>query len=315
MLAVHFESKQVVLSEVPEPSGTELLVRVRSCGICGSDLTILDSGFPISGIPGHEIAGELEDGTAVAIEPLTPCGGCDPCREGEYQICSKGNDMIFGIGRDGGMAEYLRVPKRSLVALPRGVDASTACLVEPLAVAVHGTRRADLTGSSRVLVIGGGSIGLAAVAAATSIGCEVDLIARHPAQIAAAERLGANVVSSGSGGDYDAVLDCAGTESASEAACDALRPRGMLLMLAPSWDKVILPGLVLSAKELDLKVSLMYGRAGAVRDVETAAMILGARPEVADAMISHRFPLSKAPEAFEAARDRRAGAIKVVLEP
>ena len=104
MLAVHFDSKNVVLADVPKPTNgsDEVLVRVRGCGICGSDLTILDSGFPIAGIPGHEIAGELEDGTAVAIEPIHPCGACVPCTDGDYQVCRNGAEMIYGISRDGG---------------------------------------------------------------------------------------------------------------------------------------------------------------------------------------------------------------------
>jgi L-iditol 2-dehydrogenase len=86
-------------------------------------------------------------------------------------------------------------------------------------------------------------------------------------------------------------------------------------MLASSWDTIVLPGLSIAAKEIEMVVSTLYGRAGSVRDVEAAASILGAREEVADALITHRFPLSAAPEAFEASRDRKAGAIKVVLEP
>lgn len=315
MLAVKFDSKRVVLEDVPKPVGDGVLVRVRACGICGSDLTILDSGFPISGIPGHEIAGELEDGTPVAIEPFDPCGSCRYCLDGDHQVCVKGIPMIYGVGRDGGMAEEIRVPASSLVKLPRGVDATKGFLVEPLGVAVHGVRRAEIDGSMRVLVVGGGSIGLAAVAAATTARAEVALVARHPAQLAAGRQLGAEIVESGAGGDYDVVLDCAGTESATAAACEALRPKGRLLMLASSWGKFMLPGLVVAAKELDITIATMYGRSGTMRDVDAAARILGDREEVADALISHRFPLSEAPKAFEAARDRKGGAIKIALEP
>jgi threonine dehydrogenase-like Zn-dependent dehydrogenase len=276
---------------------------------------MLDSGFPISGTPGHEIAGELEDGTPVAIEPFDPCGTCRYCLDGDHQVCVRGVPMIYGVGRDGGMAEEIRVPESSLVKLPRGVDARTGFLVEPLGVAVHGVRRAEITGAMRVLVVGGGSIGLAAVAAATSAKAEVALVARHAAQVAAGRQLGAEVVESGAGGDYDVVLDCAGTESATAAACDALRPKGRLLMLASSWDKFMLPGFAVAAKELDITIATMYGRSGTMRDVEVAAGILGEREEVADALISHRFPLSEAPKAFETARDRKGGAIKIALEP
>ena len=315
MLAVRFDSKRVVVGDRPRPSGSGVLVRVRGCGICGSDLAILDSGFPVSGTPGHEIAGELADGTPVAIEPIAPCGCCRYCETGDYQVCVHGVSMVYGVGKDGGMAEQILVEPRCIVPLPRRVDATTGFLVEPLAVGVHGVRRAGINGSMRVLVVGGGSIGLAAVAAATATRAHVALVARHPAQIAAGRLLGAEIVESGAGGDYDVVLECADSSSAIATACEAIRPNGKLVLLASSWGSLDLPGLVVAAKELEIVVSTMYGRAGSVRDVDAAATILGDREEVAQALISHRFPLAKAAEAFETARDRKAGAIKVVLEP
>ncbi len=315
MLAVKFEDKQVVLEDVPPPTGEGVLVNVRACGICGSDVTILDSGFPISGTPGHEIAGELEDGTPVAIEPIVPCGACRFCREGDTQVCTRGNEMVYGVGRDGGMAEQVLVPERCIVPLPRGVDARQGFLVEPLAVAVHGVRRAALDGTMRVLVMGGGTIGLCAAVAARATHSEVDIVARHPSQVDAARRLGANVIESGEGGDYDVVLDCAGTTSAVEASCDALRSKGTLLMLASSWESFEFPGLTVAAKELDIVMSTMYGRSGTARDVDAAAGLLGQDESIADALISDRFALSDAPAAFERSRDRRGGAIKVALEP
>jgi threonine dehydrogenase-like Zn-dependent dehydrogenase len=315
MLAVGFEAKHVVVGERAEPRGEGVLVRVRGCGICASDIAMLDSGFPVSGTPGHEIAGELADGTPVAIEPIAPCGACRYCRTGDYQVCVHGVAMIYGVGKDGGMAEQILVEPRCVVLLPRTVDARIAMLVEPLAVAVHGVRKADIGGDSRVLVIGGGAIGLAAVAAATSAHAELALVARHSAQIAAGKALGAEIVAAGAGGDYDVVLVCADSASAIAAACEAIRPNGKLVMLSSSWGSIELPGLALAAKELEIVISTMYGRAGSVRDVDAAAAILGAREEVASTLISDRYPLARAPEAFVRARDRKAGAIKVVLEP
>lgn len=315
MLAVKFDSKSVVVEETSPPAGSDVLVRVRACGICGSDLTILDSGFPIYGIPGHEIAGELMDGTPVAIEPIDPCGHCRYCLEGDYQVCPSGAGRIYGVGRHGGMAEQIRVPARCLVPLPRGLDARTGFLVEPLAVAIHGLRRARIDESLRLLVVGAGTIGLCAVVAAGSVGAEVALVARHGAQIEAGRKLGVEIVESERGGDYDVVIDCAGSESSTRMACEALRPNGTLLLLAPSWQTIQLPGFLALAKELEFVVSKMYGRTGTARDVDAAAAILSARPEVAEALISHRFPLADAPRAFETARNRKSGAIKVVLEP
>jgi threonine dehydrogenase-like Zn-dependent dehydrogenase len=315
MLAVKFDSKRVLVEEMSAPSGDDVLVRVRACGICGSDVMMLDSGYPMYGIPGHEISGELMDGTPVAIEPIDPCGVCRYCLDGDYQVCPSGADRIYGVSKHGGMAEQIRIPTRCLVLLPRGLDARTGFLVEPLAVAIHGVRQARIEKSMRVLVVGGGSIGLCSAVAGSAVGAEVALVARHAAQVEAGEKLGVEIVGSEPGGDYDVVIDCAGTPSATAMACETLRPKGTLLMLAPSWDTIELPGFMSVAKELEFVVSKMYGRVGTAREIELAADLLAAREEIADALISHRFPLSDAPRAFETARDRKSGAIKVVLEP
>ena len=257
MRAVRFVDKTVVVEDVPEPKDDGVLVRVRGCGICGSDIKMLELGFPIAGTPGHAISGELADGTPVAIEPFHPCGTCDACADGHTQVCRQGRKTILGMTRDGGMAEAIRIPESSLVSLPRNVDASTAFLVEPIAVAVHGVRLSGMDAKTKVLVTGGGPIGLSAVAAARDFGAEVDLIARHPAQKKGGAAIGANVIDSGAGGDYDLVLECAGSDSALAEACDALRPRGQIVMLSNSWGDMTLPGFVLGAKELELRASAM----------------------------------------------------------
>ena len=177
-----------MVEDGPEPGGDGVLVRVRGCGDCDSDIKMLELGFPIAGTPGHEISGELADGTPVAIEPYHPCGTCDVCADGHTQVCRQGRKTILGMTRDGGMAEAIRVPESSLVSLPQNVDASTAYLVEPIAVAVHGVRPSGMDATTKVLVVGGGPIGLSAVAAARDVGAEVDLIARHPARKRVAPR-------------------------------------------------------------------------------------------------------------------------------
>ena len=97
---------------------------------------------------GHEVAGVTDDGTPVAVEPLSPCGACAPCVRGDYNLCERGPRIIHGVGRDGGMADEMRVPARALVRLPAGVALRDACLVEPLAVVLHGLRRARLAAAS-----------------------------------------------------------------------------------------------------------------------------------------------------------------------
>jgi len=311
MRAVRIVNGEIDVVDVPAPSGDGVKVRIRSAGICGSDLHMLEHGFHPGVTLGHELAGELADGTPVAIEPLVPCGACELCAVGDYNLCRSAPSMIVGIMRDGGMAEELLVPARCLVPLAAGVGARDACLVEPLAVCVHGLRKVGLHGGQRVAVVGGGSIGLLAVAAARAAGAEVGLVARHDAQSAAGERLGARRVE----GEYDVVIECAGTESALQTCAELAKPGAALLLLSSYWEGLNLPGFMMMLKELRVQPSSMYGRHAAGRDVDGAAALLAAAPELPKTVITHRLPIDAAPEAFRIARDRKAGAIKVVLEP
>jgi len=297
--------------DVPEPTGDGVLVTVASAGICGSDLHLLSFSLPATF--GHEFAGTLADGTPVAVEPIDPCHVCDACIDGNTQLCVRGPSMAFGVGRDGGMAEKVLVPTSSIARLPVGVEASNGCLVEPLAVGVHGVRRGNIRGSHRVAVIGGGTIGQTALVVAQQTGAKVDLSARHERQIEAATRLGAGSLD---GNGYDVVIEAAGTASALAEAADRCRPGGTIVLLGSYWDGTVeMPGMVIGMKELTLVPAVMYGRSGPSRDVDVAATILAQRPELSDIIVTHRFPLDAAAEAFAVAADRSAGAIKVVLEP
>jgi threonine dehydrogenase-like Zn-dependent dehydrogenase len=310
MKAVRCVEGSAAVVEVARPQGEGVVVKVASAGICGSDLHLLPMGLPLTF--GHEFAGTTPDGRAVAVEPLAPCGTCGPCLAGDYHQCTLGPGIVFGVGHDGGMAEECLVPESALAPLPVGVDVSQGCLVEPLAVAVHGVRRGSVTGGQRVAVIGGGTIGQTALVAAQAAGAAVDLVARHDRQREAASRLGSGEATDG----YDVVIEAAGTASALADAARRCRPGGTIVLLASYWDGTVeMPGLEVCMKEISMVPAVMYNRSGPSRDIDVAAAMLASRPEVADAIITHRFPLDAAAEAFATAADRAAGAIKVVLEP
>lgn len=312
MKAVRCCDKHVQLVDIPAPQGEGVLVNVRSSGICGSDIHMVDMGFDIPGTLGHEVAGTLPDGRAVALEPLAPCGHCDQCVEGQYGLCRLGGGMLHGVGLDGGMAEQILVPATAIVPLASNVSASDACLVEPLAIAAHGIRRLNLSPGNRVAIVGAGAVGLAAAAVLTPHVNTVDIAARHDAQKEAAQRLGANLEPEG---EYDVVIECAGNSAALKQAARLCKPGGTLLLLATYWDGVELPAMEVSMKCLTLVASFLYGRHGLVRDVDMAAGLLAQRPDLPEILITHRFPLDAAVEAFAMAANRKAGAIKVVLEP
>jgi threonine dehydrogenase-like Zn-dependent dehydrogenase len=309
MRAVRCAEGTAAIVQVPEPAGEGIRIRIASAGICGSDLHLEAWNMPAT--LGHEMAGYLPDGTAVAVEPIAPCGSCTECLSGAYNLCALGTSTLIGVGRDGGMADECVVPPSAIVPLASGVPVGDACLVEPLAVAVHGVRRAFIVAGERVAVVAGGSIGQAAIVAAQAVGASVDMEARHEHQRAVAEQLGAGEVT----GRYDVVIESAGTESALARSLELCRPGGRVVLLGTYWDAVTMPGVQISMFEITLIPASMYGRSGSARDVDVAAGILAERPELGRLLITHRFPLDAVREAFAAARDRSSGAIKVVLEP
>ena len=309
MRAVYFDEGKVELREIQELPDKGKKVHVKSTGICGSDLHLLEMNYPIPYIAGHEFAGVLDDGTPVAVEPVIPCDECESCRTGEYNLCQQG--ATLGVNRNGGMAEDVIVPERCLVYLPSNVDVKDACLIEPLAVAVHGIRKASVNGDKRMAVIGGGTIGLCTVAAAGPSCPEIGLAVRYSHQKEAGDLLGAKEIE----GLYDIVAECAGTESAMKHAVSLCRPGGTIIMLGTYWAGLSFPQFEVSMKELTIVNSYTYATSSSGRDYEIAAALLSRNPKIASTLITHRFPLEEVTHAFSVAGDRKAGAIKVVLEP
>lgn len=302
-----------VEAHAPDHATDPVRVRVRSCGICASDLHLAAWNLPVT--LGHEFAGVLDDGTAVAVQPNAWCGECDRCLAGETQLCRHGSSRLHGVSVDGGLADEVIVDRRCLVPLAAGVDPAIGALVEPLAVGTHAAGRVAVDPGDRVLVIGGGSIGLATVAALRHGGVDVDLVARHPHQRTGGELLGAGARL---GDEYGAVVDAAGTQSSLDDAVVRVRPGGTVVVVATYWEPVTIDAGLLT-KEVRIVPSAMYGHTGhdhgGASEFETAAALLAARPEVVDALVHHRFGLDDAPEGFRVAGDRAAGAIKVLLEP
>lgn len=304
------------------PSGhdDDVRVRVASTSICGSDLHLLDLGFAEGRILGHEFAGTTDDGTPVTVEPILSCGECLRCEDGERAHCDAGSDVI-GIGRDGGLATEVMVPAQTIVPLPTGLDLSTACMVEPVAVGLHGANRAQIRSGDRVLIVGAGPIGLCTAAVLRDRGCTFDVAAKHDHQAAAASALGAREVVADArlaDGGYDVVIDAVGNRETVETAVQQLVPQGRLVMLGVFWEPVPI-GIELLNKEINLVPAMMYRGTqtptGDSREFVEAARIVHDHPDIAQQVVTHRFPLTAAAEAFAAARNRSAGVIKVAFTP
>lgn len=313
MLAAIADNGTVRVVDRDIPDGDGVLIRVTSSGICGSDLHLLSAG--VSGVVmGHEFGGTTEDGRLVAVRPTGECGACAECGRGLGHLCRDAGRALLGISRDGGLAEWARVDESRLVEMPTGVDPGHVGLVEPLAVVVHGVARVDPEPGSRAFVVGAGSIGLLCGAVLVDRGVEVDIVARHPHQQEAAERLGLRPVPVGERSTYDSVYDAVCTQDSFDACVAAVRPRGALLEFGMFWSPVAMSNALLM-KEVTLLPSIFYSHDHANEDFTAAIGLLARRPLIAEAVITHRFPLSEAPEALRVAADRASGVIKVHLFP
>jgi threonine dehydrogenase-like Zn-dependent dehydrogenase len=312
MKAVRCHDHKACVREVSPPSGEGVRVRVKAAGICGSDLHMIAMGWDIPVTLGHEVSGIAEDGTPVALEPTVYCGHCEQCLRGAWNLCRLGPSAVIGVGRDGGMAEEVIVPARNLVPLPASVAVGDACLVEPLSVAVRGLALAKLQPGQRVAVVGGGTIGLCAVAMARRATPHVHLHARHASQKRAGEILGATL---DGGQDCDLAIDCAGSDESLRQCVALCKPGAAVLLLATYWHGLTLPATEFMMKELRLVASMSQARSGLVRDVEVAASAMATDPRIARTLITHRLPIEAAQEAFAIAADRASGAIKVSINP
>ena len=344
MKAVFFDDKRKVSVrdvEAPQCLPGTVLLRVEMCGICGSDLHVFDGQWPRPDKPiGHEMAGRVIEigegaegfspGDLVCAEALTHCGRCVECRTGNYNVCSnRGGGKSHG-KLTGAFAQIARVPAEIAYRMPPDATAEQAVLAEPTAVACRAASLANARPGDRILVIGGGTIGLlcaAVLKARLRLQCMV--VAKYEHQASLAKELGADAVhliTSGKTADavraftggrsgVDAVIDTVGSTIALADAADAIRPQGTIVLLALPGGRTIMPIHATVGKELRLVGSNCYGWSGAARDFDSAIELITSGVVPAPKIITHRFPLDQAQAAFDAAAGKSAGSVKVILTP
>lgn len=227
----------------PNPGPDELIVRVHGCGVCGSDLKTYPL-LPDGSIMGHEFAGDVVAagahvagrwrlGTHVASMPVIGCGACRRCDAGDPARCL--TPWALGLGtRPGGFAEYVAVSAAETVVLDSRVDLTSGALVEPLAVGLHALNRGDAKPSDRVLIIGGGPVGLAVLIWARHRGI-TDITVCDPVaeRRRSALSLGASDAidpETDPGSDYDVVVECVGKVGMVATALNAVTGGGHVVI-------------------------------------------------------------------------------------
>ncbi|MFT4229660.1 MAG: zinc-binding dehydrogenase [Microbacterium sp.] len=311
MRAVKGRAGDVEVVDIDEPNGSGVLVRVVAVTICGSDLNYLKRGS--EQFIGHEISGVTDDGTPVIMEGVFGCRACRWCDRGMRHLCARTGREILGMTVAGGMAEYFRVPAESLIPVPAGLDVRDAALAEPGAVAWHAVANAGVDAASRVAVVGGGAIGILAVLAARRQGAaEVALLARHPHQIELGERYGAGAPTA----DYDVVIEASGSESGLARAFELARPRGVVSSVSVYPPDISWPYRAAFLKEVSMMPSIGFAQhSDGQPEIAHVASMLASDPTIAESLITHRFGIDEAVRAFEVAREKSAGALRVAVHP
>ncbi|MBR3075760.1 MAG: galactitol-1-phosphate 5-dehydrogenase [Bacteroidales bacterium] len=325
--------------EVPDPvrQEGEVLLKVKACGICGSDIPrIFKKGtyhFPT--IPGHEFSGEIIDagdpgliGKKAAVFPLIPCRKCASCQVGEYAQCSDYD--YYGSRRDGAYAQYIAVKEWNLVPFD-GISYEEAAMCEPAAVALHAIGLADIKIGDTVAIFGAGPIGIMlglwakASGAVRIILCDID-----PTKVDFAARMGFDAVNSANtdaaeyiksvtgGRGADACIEGAGATQTWESCIKSVKSFGHVVCMGnPFGDMTLTQGTYsqLLRKQLTIRGTWNSSYNDAHNDWRTALAAISSRLIDVRPLVTHRYKLEQAKEAFEMILGRKEFYSKVMFIP
>jgi (R,R)-butanediol dehydrogenase/meso-butanediol dehydrogenase/diacetyl reductase len=309
--------------EPAEPSGAEIGVDIGWVGLCGTDLHIVEGSHPRARVPlvlGHELVGRALAGPLagryVVVDPLLACGTCSACRLGKRHVCA--NLRLIGIDRDGGLSGRVVADPDRLHEVPDGLDPLVATLAEPLAVAVHATRRAGVAAGDRVAIMGAGPIGLLLACAVRRAGATKILIGEpSPNRRAFAESAGFEMLDvtdpvgdldqRTSGWLADVVFDAAAVPAVAALLPKLVRPAGSIGLVGTYGRPVELDLQAVLFRELTLFGNRVYEPT----DIDGALAMLTTDPAAYRPMISAVVGLDEAPSAF--ARLRAGEGVKYVV--
>jgi L-iditol 2-dehydrogenase len=322
--------RRVELHELDEPpkGRDDLVVRVGSVGLCGTDLSIYAGKIPVAypRVMGHEIVGTVlsggsgvDPGTTILVDPGIACGRCRQCLEGRTNICTAG--WLIGRDRDGGLRELMTVPASNVHPLPHGLDPTTAPMLQVLATCVHAQRRAAIVPNESVVVLGLGVTGSLHLQLANLRGAyPVIGITRSAPKLALARALGADLTIEADGsesdevaaalpGGADLVIECVGTVGAFARSMEMVRTGGRILAYGTMTETSgELPFYDLYHKE----ISIVGTRSARVEDFPTSIEAVGSGRVALEPLVSGRYPIDDVAEAFRAAG--APGAMKVFVD-
>jgi 2-desacetyl-2-hydroxyethyl bacteriochlorophyllide A dehydrogenase len=314
---------EVEVTTVPDPTPgpREVVVAVAGCGICGTDLHILDGEFAptLPVVPGHEFAGEVVGagadvdevsvGDLVAVDPSLHCGECYYCRRGRGNLCERW--AAIGVSTAGGAADYAVAPVANCFRLPAESDAADAALIEPLSCAVRGFDVLQPQMADHFLIYGAGTMGLMMMELAKRAGAaSVSMVDLNPTRLETARLLGCTAaVTSADELDrlrgWDVVIDCTGVVAAIEDGLSRVAPGGTFQQFGVTAEKAVARFSPFRVYNKEIRI---VGSMAVLHSFERAGELFAAGVLRPDIMISDRFALDdyrKALDQFRAGVGRK----------
>ncbi|HNZ64623.1 MAG TPA: alcohol dehydrogenase catalytic domain-containing protein [Smithella sp.] len=333
-VAYWYNNKDIRIEDVPtpKPGVKEMLVKVMSCGICGSDIVEWYRLPRAPLIQGHEVGARIvavgksvkkyKPGDRVFIAPKVPCMKCYYCRNGHYPQCAEIKERL-----PGGFAEYILVPemliKNGTYLLPDSIDYDQSTFIEPLACVVRAQRLAGVKKGQTILVIGCGMSGLLNIKLAASKGCKIIAADINRKKLDVAREMGADIVINAAdniskclteqtGRKADIVFLCASADSAVEQAWQGVDKGGVVVLFTvPGPDKkVVVPINDFWMKEITILTSYYCGPP----DIIEAIKLIEWQTVSVEDLITHRIPLTDIVKGFQLVVDGRES-IKIIIKP
>jgi 2-desacetyl-2-hydroxyethyl bacteriochlorophyllide A dehydrogenase len=318
--------------EKPVPKAGEVLVKIKSIGVCGTDIHAYGGNQPFFEYPrvlGHELSGvvestgegvNLENGKAVYIIPYISCGTCIACRNDKGNCCT--NIEVIGVHRDGGMCEYICVPEKYVVQT-EGLGFNDLAVVECFSIGAHAVRRADITSTDTVLVLGSGPIGIGAIQFAKMSGAKVlvsdvakdrlDFCSNNYSVDGLVDAMGdvTEQLRELTNGEFPTVIiDCTGNVKAMESAITNLAHGGKIVFVS-----VVKANITFNDPEFHKRETTLLGSRNATReDFENVVNGLKSGNLKSEGFITHTTKFSSMVESFQDWTKPGSGVIKAVIE-
>lgn len=313
----------VEVAEIPAVQDGEVLLKVKACGICGSDVPRVFNGksyyYPI--VLGHEFSGIVEqscggkwDGKRVCVFPILPCKQCEYCEKEQYANCVQYD--YYGSRHDGGMQDYLSVKEENLVVLPDSISYEAGAMIEPVAVCLHATKKAQIQKGESVLIYGAGTIGLLCAMWAKDFGASsVYLVDIDKQKLAMAERLGFNRYNNE---PVQVVFEASGANVCVNQAIDKVSAFGRVVLVGNTGTDIIIAKenyAKIIRKQLSLFGSWNSDYSKATNDWEDSVQAISEGRINPEVLITHKFSLDESVKAYDIIKNREFyNKIMVVME-